>query len=461
MAMRGKYKPLYLWAAVLLMISACSVASGFGVGTGGVPKGALCPGHKAVGKVTVVNWWEPIAAPGLLKSAQDFNCDHPDIAINISVNSSVGDDSNGKLLAAVAAHKPPDVVMSWDDVLAGWATKGEIRPLDTPATANGVNKADFIGAAWKSAQWNGKLYGIPVDWDPDAMLWYNKKLFKAAGLDPNRPPRTWAELQKDAAKIDLVQHGKIKRIGFVPWAGWQFNYIQLGHQFGATFADGATQRVVLDSPGLRKTFAYERQVAAKFGGAAKVNSFTTVTGAQGAASDPLISGRLGMELIGDWELGQQVNVGKKAFRDTVGVTEMPTPPGGQQYLCHSGWSFMVPTGAKHAAAAVKFAAWMNQGDHFAKYLGSVIGWLPAKTSTLSQPYITSDPTWRAIVALDKKIGRDWWLSPSPIMQQYYRTLDETQASLIALQKMPKQAATQAQRQVQAVLNNAVALGVYE
>lgn len=459
--MRRKYKPLWLLAAVLLVLPGCSVASGFGVGSGSVPRDALCPGHKAARHVTVVNWWEPIAAPGLLKSAQAFNCEHPDIAINISVNASVGDDSNGKLLAAVAAHKPPDIVMSWDDVLAGWATKGEIKPLDDRAAANGIKKGDFIDAAWKSAQWNGKLYGIPLDWDPDAMLWYNKKVFKAVGLDPNRPPRTWAELQQYAAKIDLVEHGKIKRLGFIPWAGWQFNYIQLGHQFGATFADGATQHVVLDSPGLRKTFAYERQVAAKFGGAAKINSFTTVTGAQGSASDPLISGRLGMELIGDWELGQQVNVGAKTFRETVGVTEMPTPPGGQEYLCHSGWSFMVPTGARHVAAAMKFAAWMDQGRNFAKYLGAVIGWLPAKTATLSAPYITSDPTRKAIVALDKKVGRDWWLSPSPIMQQYYRTLDETQASLIALQKSPVSAATQAQGQVQAVLNNAVALGVYE
>ena len=443
-----------------LVLSACSVASGFGIATSGVPKSALCPGHKPTGKITVVSWWEPWAIPGLLKSAQDFNCSHPNIAVNISINSSAGDDSNGKLLAAVSAHKPPDLVIGWDDVLAGWATKGEILPLDKAAAANSIKSGDYIDAAWKSTLWNGKQYGIPVDWDPDSMLWYNKKVFKSVGLDPNKPPTTWAEVQSYAAKIDQVSHGRIKRLGFIPWAGWQFNYIQLGHQFGAPFEDGSSQHVVLDSPGLRKTFAYEKQVADKFGGAAKVNSFTTVTGAQGAAADPLISGRLGMELIGDWEMGQQANVGKKAFRETVGVTAMPVPPGGQEYLCHSGWSFMVPTGAKHPDAAVTFAAWMEQGNHFATYLGSNLGWLPAKTAALTSSYITSDPTWRDIVALDQRIGRDWWLPPSPIMQQYYRTLDETQASLVALEKTPVAAATQAQNQVQAVLDNAVALGVY-
>jgi multiple sugar transport system substrate-binding protein len=279
-------------------------------------------------------------------------------------------------------------------------------------------------------------------------------------LDPNKPPATWAEIESDAQKIDLVQGGTIKRLGFIPWAGWQFNYIQLGHLFGATFKDGSAQSALVDTAQMRDVLSYEQTVSKKYGGASKVNSFATVTGAQGAAADPLMSGRLGMYMVGDWEIGQQANVGTKKFRETVGVTALPPRPGQQQYLSHSGWSFMIPKGAKHPAQAMVFANWMTQPKNFGTYLGPTLGWLPARNDTMSQPYLTSDPTWQAIINISKKNGTQWWLQPSPILQQYYRILDQTQDSVVALQKSPSSALKQAQQQVEAALASTVALGVY-
>lgn len=442
-----------------LVLSACSVANGFGINTGAVPKSALCPGKPRAAHITVVNWWDPNAAPGLLKSAQAFNCDHPDIAVNISIDPNVGDDNDGKLLAAVSAHKPPDLTLSYDDVLAAWAAKGELEPLEKQIAGYHLQKSDYTPYAWNSTLWGGHQYGLPVDWDPDTMLWYNKKVFKEVGLDPNKGPTTWAELQSDAAKIDSIKGGKIKRLGFVPWAGWQFTYIQLGHLFGTTFKDGSSQSVLVDTPQFRKVLEYEQSISRKYGGGSKVNSFTTVTGAQGSAADPLISGRLGMIMIGDWEIGQEANVGKKVFNDTVGVVPMPAPPGGKQYLSHSGWSFMVPKGAKHPAAAMEFANWMTQPKNFGTYLGPNLGWLPARKDTMTQSYL-KDPVWQDVIKVNQ-VGSQWWLQPSPILAQYYRILDQTQDSVTALEKSPTAALKQAQQQVEAALETTVALGMYK
>jgi multiple sugar transport system substrate-binding protein len=456
-----------LAAALTLTLGAvtagCSsgIAQGFGLGSSGVPSSALCPGKKPAANITVVDLWWPFASPLINSSAAAFNCDHPDIAVNISVNDQVGDDSNGKLLAAVAAHKPPDLVMSWDDMLTAWAAKGELQPIESHADSLGIKSSDYIEQAWQSTQWKGHQYGVPVDWDPDAMLWYNKKVFAEVGLDPNKPPTTWAQVQDYGDKIDKVENGRIQRLGFIPWDGWQFNYVQLGHQFGAPFDTGADQSVVIDSPQMRDLFTYQQGVARKFGGAAKINSFTTVTGAQGSAADPLLSGRVGMRLIGDWELGQQANVGAKAFRETLGVTLMPSPPGGQPYLSHSGWSFMVPSGAKHVDAAMVYVDWMLASDHFGTYIGPANGWLPAKSETRSQKYLTSDPTWLDILAIDQKGGSGWWLQPSPLLGPYYRFLDEAQSELTSLDGTPSGVLSQAQSQTEAALANAIALGVYD
>ncbi len=456
-------RPARLFTAVIcgaLVLSGCSVARGFGVGTSKVPGDALCPGKPHAKHITVVDWWQTTASPPMLSSAQDFNCSHPDIAINISIAPNSGDDSNGKLLAAVAAGKPPDLVLSWDDVLASWAQKGEIQSIDDLATEHGIKESDFVPRAWQSTQYNGKLYGLPVDWDPDAMLWYNKKVFKQAGLDPNKPPTTWAQLQAYSDKIDKIQGGTIKRLGFVPWTGWGFNYIQIGHLFGADFKVGSTPEVLIDSPGFKRGMDYIHTVAKKYGGAAKVNAFTTVSGAQGAAAEPLLSGRLGMMLVGDWEIGQKVNVGQKVFNDTLGVTAIPTPPGGKPYLSHSGWSFMVPVGAKHRKEAMEFAAWMQEPANFVRHIAPANGWLPARKDTRQQAFYQKDASWKQVLAIEKVAGQEWWLPPSPILQQYYRLLDETNASVTALETTPAAALRKAQKQVEAVLRNSIALGIY-
>lgn len=460
--MRGKKLPVIVLAVLSLVLSGCTVAQGFGLGRDKVPKDALCPGKERVDDITVVDWWQPIATPAVLESAQRFNCKYPHIAINISIAPNIGDDSNGKLLAAVSAGEPPDMVLSWGgDVLPSWAVKGEIQPIDDLAKEFGFREEDFVDYAWRSAHWDDQQYGIPVDWDPDAMLWYNRDVFKDAGLDPNKPPETWEQLQQYAEKIDKIDGGKIKRLGFIPFTGWGFNWAQLGHLFGAEFKVGTEPEIQVDSPGLRKSMQYVYDTAKKYGGAAKVNSFLSIAGAQGAAADPLLSGRVGMMLTGDWQIGQQNNVGADVFNKKLGVVPMPTPPGGTPYLCHSGWSFMFPRDAENVREAMQFVQWVMEPDNFAKHIGTAIGWLPAKKEIRSHEYLTSNPAWRAVLEIDKKMGQKWWLPPSPILQQYYRILDQTNASIIALETDPISAIEKAQEDAELVLKNAIALGIYD
>ena len=47
---------------------------------------------------------------------------------------------------------------------------------------------------------DGKLWSMPFN-TSNPMLYYNKDMFKAAGLDPDKPPRTWAEVEDAAKKL--------------------------------------------------------------------------------------------------------------------------------------------------------------------------------------------------------------------------------------------------------------------
>lgn len=52
----------------------------------------------------------------------------------------------------------------------------------------------------------GKVYALPINYYNSGLV-YNRTLFKKAGLDPDKPPSTWAELAADATKISALGHG--------------------------------------------------------------------------------------------------------------------------------------------------------------------------------------------------------------------------------------------------------------
>src|SRR6185312_563280 len=58
----------------------------------------------------------------------------------------------------------------------------------------------------KLATIGSTYYGVPYLADL-SVLWYNKALFKKAGLDPNSPPTSYAEIVSDAQKISKLGHG--------------------------------------------------------------------------------------------------------------------------------------------------------------------------------------------------------------------------------------------------------------
>src|SRR5215210_7521247 len=57
------------------------------------------------------------------------------------------------------------------------------------ADSLGLREEGFAPVAWKSGFYNGQRYGIPLDMHPLG-IYYNKKVMREAGLDPEGPPTT-------------------------------------------------------------------------------------------------------------------------------------------------------------------------------------------------------------------------------------------------------------------------------
>jgi LysM repeat protein len=115
-----------------------------------------------------------------------------------------------------------------------WAGLGALQPLDDLVKRDGVDLDKlFFKSSIDGSRWNGRLIQYPFKVATSLMVWYNKDLFRKAGLDPDKPPRTWAELE-EAAKKPVVVAGK-KGSGEPAVAG-PGEYVVKGGDSGAKIA---------------------------------------------------------------------------------------------------------------------------------------------------------------------------------------------------------------------------------
>jgi len=83
--------------------------------------------------------------------------------------------------------------------------------------------ADIVPSAMAAETAGKTLYGLPTSNYTQGLI-INRKLFTQAGLDPNKPPTTWAEVEKDAKAIAALGHGIYGYGDYSasPVGGWHF-----------------------------------------------------------------------------------------------------------------------------------------------------------------------------------------------------------------------------------------------
>lgn len=134
-------------------------------------------------------FWEGVKA--------DFEAANPGITIEY-VTAPYGDIMNTIINMAGGGDR---VDMIFGEV--SWVSTAEDAGLAVPATDIFTEEylADFYPNVLESFKVNGELYGLPMYISP-FLLYYNKDIFTAAGLDPEAPPTTYEEMLEMAANID-------------------------------------------------------------------------------------------------------------------------------------------------------------------------------------------------------------------------------------------------------------------
>lgn len=177
---------------------------------------AVTSSAQAVTNITIWYPWGPPDGQEVVNRANEFNKMQNEIKVNpvLVSGSGIQGTTQGKFLTAVTSGQVPDAVLYWgQDVIPGLQKVGALLPLDQYFAPAGLKPSAFNQTALNAMKVGGKTYGIP-QMSSDLMLYYNKDMFKAAGL---KPPKTLAELDAAAEKLTVRKGNEITRAGFIPW----------------------------------------------------------------------------------------------------------------------------------------------------------------------------------------------------------------------------------------------------
>ncbi len=318
-------------------------------------------------------WGETITADskGLDDVVRTFESENPGVEVRL-LGMGAGGMNPQKLMTAIVGGVPPDIVRQDRFTISDWASRSAFSALDDlierdRSEPRGVKPEDYYPAAWAETQYEGKTYGVPIAADNRALFW-NKDLFaqkatelRAAGLDPNRPPRTWSEtLAYSRVLTEMNADGSIQRAGFIPNYGNSWLYLY-AFQNNASLLSADGKRATMDDPPVVEALQFMLDGYEILGG--KQNSERFESSFRGAENDPFLTGQVAMVINGDWMLGQYF---RYKPRLNFGSDPAPVPDDRfarrgrfadevDQFVTWSGgYSYAIPRGAKQRELAWKF-----------------------------------------------------------------------------------------------------------
>jgi sn-glycerol 3-phosphate transport system substrate-binding protein len=353
--------------ASMMLLSACS--------SGSKGEEASAP---QTGPIKIV-WWHSLAGANgkvLEKMTDDFNKSQTDVQVE-AVFQGEYDDSYTKLFATLNSNSGPVLYQSSFDKIAPLIDSESITPVQQFIDKEKYDMSQFEKTILSAYTYKNALYSMPFN-SSNAIMYYNKDMFKQAGLDPNKPPATYDELIEMAKK--LTGNGKFG-VSFSneSWFVEQFMAAQ-----GAERVDNGNGRLgqptksLINGEGALSVFNMWRTLRDN-------GSTLDVGGIRPDTQKAFFAGQAAMILASTAGVKNILTGSKDKFE--LGTAPLPKPanakPGGSFV---SGGSLYIMNNKPKAEqeAAWKFIKFMMKPDQQA-YLSVNTGYFPVTTSSYALP----------------------------------------------------------------------------
>lgn len=352
------------------------VAAGAAVGSAAiVPAASVAAQDK-----TTIKFWTHTHPPMVeLNKAlvADFMAANPDIEVQYEIIPN--NEFATKMLASMGTGTGPDII-NMDDaqMRSTYVPKGLVQEVD-PASMGydslDALKAAYIPTALEGSTVDGKVYGVPSEFNVTAMAVYDAA-FTEVGLDPKAPPADWAAVTEQGAKLVVKDGDDLTRRGFdfvYLHSGWYHNLfgtllLQTG---GRVVAEDGRTVTVADAPSVEALHIWYDMIW----GDPKIADPNVANQDATVPYQDFIDGKVAMTPFNPWGMGQITS--ESVVADKWSIAPLPqkhpgaaatgtpaaTPADGEEPvtpLYAYYWSVnALTTDEKKKAAAFKFIGYIS------------------------------------------------------------------------------------------------------
>ncbi|TPW28933.1 ABC transporter substrate-binding protein [Martelella alba] len=315
---------------------------------------------------TDITFYYPVQVGGPLTQVMDgyvadFEKAHPDIHVD-AVYAGNYTDTTTKAMTAAKNGTPPTVAVLLATDIFTLMDNEVVEPMDDFIKTDDDKTwvEGFMPAFLASAKVDGHLWAVPFQ-RSTAVEFYNKDAFRAAGLDPEQPPKTWDELVEMGQKLTLkdasgtVTQYAIGIPGNSGSAQWLFG--ALAAQNGARLMSDDGKTTYFNDPKVVEALQFWVDLGTKYG--------IHPDGIQqwGTTPQDFLEGRLAMA----WTTtGNLTNIRKNASFD-FGIAPYPGHPDPASVLGGGNLYIFKDASDEQKAAAFEFVKFMTSADLLADW----------------------------------------------------------------------------------------------
>ncbi|WP_031084488.1 extracellular solute-binding protein [Streptomyces sp. NRRL WC-3549] len=380
-------------------------------------------GSKSSGELSgTVTWWDTSNVGSedkvFKKIAEGFEKKHPKVDVKY-VSVPFGDAQNKFKNAAQAGSGAPDVIRSEVAWTPEFADLGYLAPLD--GTAALKDEGDFLKQAAASTKYNGKTYAVPQVIDSMG-IFYNKKLFKDAGV---QPPANIDDLKSISKKIKE----KTGKTGLYLRGDDSYYFLSFLYGEGGDLVDAADKKVTVDNAAGVKAFGVVKDLVDS--GAAK----TDATDGWENMMQAFKNGDVAMMINGPWAVADTLTGKEFSDKENLGISTVPAGSAGQG-APQGGHNLAVYAGSKNLEASYAFVDYMTSVEAQAQTAGE-LNLLPTRTSAYAkQQAVDSEIVQFFKPVVETAVERPW----IPETGSLFAPLNTEYTNVLTGQSTPEKAA---------------------
>lgn len=365
-------KKVVVFLLVLAMLSASVFAAG---------KTEAAPAGPVTLKVANYALLESGYEPFWKQVKVDFEAANPDITIEW-VTAPYGEIVNQVVNMAGGGNKV-DVIFGEIDWVPGLVDAGLAAPVRDILPQAFVD--DFYPDVLKSFEVEGKPYGIPLYVSP-YVLYYNKNLFTQAGLDPNKPPKTYDEMLSYAQKLSQLKDANGNKVyafgqttASVPVSGASLTAMVFN--FGGQVLD-AQGKLAVDNQGFKDAFTMVQKLDQL--------GYNPQNAKLKDLRNLFALGQLAMYYDQSWGFNGVKSINPDAVNFTASAEPLKGGNGVGASLLQAHCFILVDNGAARKAALSKFVEFVISEQTLSSYLRDLTPAYPAKKSMATMESVVNN-----------------------------------------------------------------------